>query len=205
MKKILLDAFFKPDSVAVIGASEKAGRIGSTLVQNLIRGGFAGSIFPINRNYPEIHGLTAYDAVTSLPDPVDLAIIAIPIKDVPEVIRECGQAGIKAAIIISAGGREVGPGGKEIEAAIKAEAAAAGVRYLGPNTMGLICARHPSQRQPVGLCPAGGEPGLHLPERRPVQLHPGLVRPEKPRLQPLRQRRFHDRSGLRRPHRLPGQ
>ena len=156
MKKILLDAFFKPDSVAVIGASEKAGRIGSTLVENLIQGGFAGGIFPINRNYPEIHGLTAYAAVASLPDPVDLAIIAIPIKDVPEVIRECGQAGIKAAIIISAGGREVGPGGKEIEAAIKAEAAAAGVRYLGPNTMGLIApASHLNASLSVYAPPAG--------------------------------------------------
>ena len=98
--------------------------------------------------------LPPIDAITAVPDPVDLAIIAIPIKDVPEVIRECGQAGIKAAIIVSAGGREVGPEGKEIEAAIKAEAAAAGVRYLGPNTMGLIVARRPSQRQSLALCPA---------------------------------------------------
>ena len=77
MKKPLLDSFFKPDSVAVIGASEKAGSIGSTLVQNLVQGGFPGTIYPINRNYPEIHGLPAYPAITAAPEPVDLAIIAI--------------------------------------------------------------------------------------------------------------------------------
>ena len=138
MQKILLDRFFRPESVAVIGASEKEGRIGAILVQNLIRGGFAGNIYPINRNYPKIYGLPAYAAVTAAPEPADLAIIGIHIKGVPEVIRECGQAGIKAAIIISAGGREIGPEGKEIEAAIQEAAVRAGVRYLGPNTMGLI-------------------------------------------------------------------
>ncbi len=137
MKKPLLDSFFKPDSVAVIGASEKPGSIGSILVQNL-QAGFPGAIYPINRNYPEIHGLSAYPVVTAAPGPADLAIIAIPIKDVPGVIKECGQAGIKAAIIVSAGGREVGPEGKEIEGVIAAAARQAGVRYLGPNTMGLI-------------------------------------------------------------------
>jgi len=139
MKKILLDCFFKPESVAVIGASEKEGSFGSMLVQNLIRGGFPGSILPVNQNYSQIHGLTAYAAITALPAPADLAIIAIPIKDVPEIIKKCGRAGIGAAIIVSAGGREIGPQGKVIEDAIQEEAVKAGVRYLGPNSMGLLC------------------------------------------------------------------
>ena len=109
------------------------------LVQNLVRGGFPGSIFPVNRNYSQIHGLTAHAAITALPAPADLAIIAIPIKDVPEIIKKCGQAGIRAAIIVSAGGREIGPQGKVIEDAIQEEAVKAGVRYLGPNSMGLLC------------------------------------------------------------------
>ena len=67
MKKILLDCFFKPESVAVIGASEKEGSVGSILVQNLVRGGFPGSIFPVNRNYAQIHGLTTHAAITALP------------------------------------------------------------------------------------------------------------------------------------------
>lgn len=156
MRKPLLDSFFKPGSVAVIGASEKAGRIGSTLVQNLVQGGFSGRIFPINRNYPEIHGLAAYPTISEAPEPVDLAIIAIPIKDVPEVIRDCGQAGIGSAIIISAGGREAGPDGHEIEAAIRDAAVRAGVRYLGPNTMGLIS---PASRLNASLSPYAPPPG----------------------------------------------
>ena len=94
--------------------------------------------------------------VTAAPDPADLAIIAIPIKGVPEVIRDCGQAGIKAAIIVSAGGREVGPEGKEIEGAIAAAAIAAGVRYLGPNTMGLIV---PGVHLNASLSPYAPPPG----------------------------------------------
>ncbi len=156
MKKNLLDLFFKPNSIAVVGASEKEGSIGQTLVHNLLQGGFPGTIYPINRNYPEIHGMPAYPVITAVPDPVDLAIIAIAIKDVPEVIKDCGQVGIKAAIIVSAGGRETGPEGKEIELAIKEEALKGGVRYLGPNCMGLIS---PATHLNASLSPYAPPPG----------------------------------------------
>ena len=156
MRKPLLDSFFKPESVAVIGASERAGSIGSILVQNLIQAGFPGAIYPINPKYPEIHGLPAFPVVTAVPDPVELAIIAVPIKDVPAVIKECGQAGIKGAIIVSAGGREIGLDGKEIENAIAAAAIEAGVRYLGPNTMGLIV---PGAHLNASLSPYAPPPG----------------------------------------------
>jgi acetyltransferase len=139
MRKSSLDLFFKPESVAVIGASDKDGTIGQALVRNLIRDGFPGQIYPVNRKYQEIQGLPAYPLVTEINEPIDLAIIAIPIRDVASAMRECGQAGIGAAIIISAGGKEVGPPGQEIEAAIKAEAQQARIRYLGPNCMGIIC------------------------------------------------------------------
>ena len=156
MRKPLLDSFFKPESVAVIGASERAGSIGSILVQNLIQAGFPGAIYPINPKYPEIHGLPAFPVVTAVPAPVELAIIAVPIKDVPAVIKECGQAGIKGAIIVSAGGREIGLDGKEIENAIAAAAIEAGVRYLGPNTMGLIV---PGAHLNASLSPYAPPPG----------------------------------------------
>ena len=156
MKRFFLDQFFKPDSVAVIGASDKEGHIGSTLVRNLLQGGFPGTIYPVNRNYPEIHGLPAFAAISALPAPADLAIIAIPIKDVPEVISHCGAGGIQAAIIVASGGREVGPEGKEIEAAIKAAAVKAGVRYLGPNSMGLLS---PFARLNASLAPQQPPPG----------------------------------------------
>jgi acetyltransferase len=139
MRKSSLDEFFKPESVAVIGASEKENTIGRALVHNLLKDEFPGKIYPINRKYQEIQGLRAYPVVTEVKAPIDLAIIAIPIKDVPSAMQECGQADINAAIIISAGGIETGLRGKEIEAAIKAEAAKAGIRYLGPNSLGLLC------------------------------------------------------------------
>jgi acetyltransferase len=139
MRKSSLEVFFKPESVAVIGASEKENTIGRALVANLLKDEFPGQIYPVNRKYEEIQGLRAYPMVTEVKEPIDLAIIAIPIKDIPMAMRECGEAGIHAAIIISTGGKETGPPGKEIEAAIKAEAAKAGIRYLGPNSLGLLC------------------------------------------------------------------
>jgi acetyltransferase len=156
MRKSTLDPFFKPESVAVIGASEKEKTIGEALVRNLLRDGFPGPIYAINRNYQEIQGLRAYPLVTEVKEPIDLAIIAIPIKDVPNAMRECGQAGIGAAIIISAGGKEVGLPGQEIEAAIKEEAAKAGIRYLGPNCMGLLC---PSSKLHASFAPLCAQPG----------------------------------------------
>ena len=104
----------------------------------------------------EIQGLPAYPLVTEVKEPIDLAIIAIPIRDVPDAMRECGQAGIGAAIIISAGGQETGPRGKEIEAAIKAEAQKAGIRYLGPNCLGLLC---PSSKLHASFAPHCAQPG----------------------------------------------
>jgi acetyltransferase len=156
MRKSSLDLFFKPESVVVIGASEKEKTIGQALVHNLLRDGFPGQIYPVNRKYQEIQGLPAYSQISDVKAPIDLAIIAIPIRDVPEAMRECGQAGIKAAIIISAGGKEVGLRGQEIEAAIKAEAQQAGIRYLGPNCMGLLC---PSSKLHASFAPLCARPG----------------------------------------------
>src|SRR4030042_5987797 len=116
MRKSSLDAFFKPEAVAVIGASEKENTIGQALMRNLLRDGFPGRIYPVNRKYQEIQGLPAYPLVTDVKEPIDLAIIAIPIRDVPDAMRECGQAGIAAAIILFPGGQETGSGGTEIVA-----------------------------------------------------------------------------------------
>ena len=205
MRKSSLEAFFKPEAVAVIGASEKENTIGQALVHNLLRDGFPGKIYPVNRKYQEIQGLPAYPLVTEVKEPIDLAIIAIPIRDVPDAMRECGQAGIGAAIIISAGGKETGSRGQEIEAAIKEEAQKAGIRYLGPNCLGDPLPIVQATRQLCAPLRPTGQPGLHLPERRPVQLHPGVGHPQEDRLQPLHQRGVHGRRGFRRPDRLPGQ
>ena len=139
MERHILQKFFKPQAVAVVGASPKKGSIGFTLVDNLKRDGFKGDIYPINPKHGEILGLKAYPSVTAVGKPMDLAIIAVPILGVPEIMQECGQAGIPGAIIISAGGKEVGDEGQKVEAEIAAAARAGGVRYLGPNCLGIIC------------------------------------------------------------------
>src|SRR4030042_2098259 len=116
MEKRDLDYLFKPEAVAVIGASEKDPSIGRSLVQNLQGADFPGAIYPINPRYSQILGLKAFASVLEVKAPIDLAVIAIPIKDVPRVMQECGEAGVKTAVIISAGGKETGPEGEKIEA-----------------------------------------------------------------------------------------
>ena len=134
-----LDKIFKPESVAVIGASEKEGSIGSVLVENLIQGGFQGKVYPVNPRYRSIHALKAYPSILDTNTAVDLAIIAIPIATVPGVVKECVGAGVEGAIIISAGGRETGAKGREIEDQIEREARKGGLRVIGPNCLGIIC------------------------------------------------------------------
>ena len=134
-----LDKIFKPESVAVIGASEKEGSIGSVLVENLIQGGFQGKVYPVNPNYSTVHGLEAYPSVLKTESSVDLAIIATPIATVPLIVQECVSKNVGGAIIISAGGKEVGPQGEEIEKKIEWEAWKGGLRIIGPNCLGIIC------------------------------------------------------------------
>ncbi len=139
MDQNILDKFFQPESVAVVGASTREGSVGRILVDNLKEGGFPGQVYPINPKATDILGIPAYPTLSAVGKPVDLAVICIPIQGVPGVIRECGEAGTRAAIIISAGGKEAGDEGLAVDAAIHEEARRAGVRYFGPNCMGLLC------------------------------------------------------------------
>jgi len=135
-----LDKIFKPSSVAIVGASEKQGSIGHALVRNLQKGEYQGKIFPINAKHPVISGLTAYPLIGDTRQSVDLAVIATPMKTVPSIIGECVRAGVGGAIIISAGGKETGQKGREIEVEIKKEADKGGIRIIGPNCVGVISA-----------------------------------------------------------------
>ncbi len=139
MHNHILDKFFKPESIAIVGASSKENSIGRILIENLQKDGFPGRIYPINPNHSEILGIQAFPSITAAPAGIDLAIVAVPIQGVPEVMRECGRAKVPGVIIISAGGKEVGEEGKQIEAEIHAAAQAGGIRYLGPNCMGILC------------------------------------------------------------------
>ncbi len=133
-----LERIFKPDSLAIIGASERPGSIGDSLMKNVLSGGYKGKVFPVNPKTGIIHGLPACAAVKDIDQSVDLAIIATPILKVPSIIRECVHARIAGAVILSAGGKEIGKKGLEVEAKIKEEARKGDLRIIGPNCMGII-------------------------------------------------------------------
>jgi acetyltransferase len=133
-----LDVFFSPKNVAIIGASEKAGSVGRTLLWNLISSPFGGTVFPINPKRGSVLGIKAYPQIQAVPEPVDLAVIAIPAVAVPGAIAECGAAGVKGAIVISAGFKEIGPEGVKLEEQALENARAAQMRIIGPNCLGVM-------------------------------------------------------------------
>ena len=110
-----LDAIFRPRSVAVIGATEKEGSVGRTVLWNLISSPFGGTVFPVNPKRPSVLGIKAYPSLADIPDAVDLAVIVTPATSAPGLMAECAAKGVKGAIIISAGFREIGPEGAELE------------------------------------------------------------------------------------------
>ncbi len=134
----VLDFFFSPKTVAVIGASEKPGSVGRTILWNLISSPFGGTVYPVNPKRPSVLGIKAYASVAEVPEPIELAVIVTPAATVPGIVRECGQAGAHGAIIISAGFREAGPAGARLEEEALAEARAAGIRLIGPNCLGVM-------------------------------------------------------------------
>ncbi|MGA2185681.1 MAG: bifunctional acetate--CoA ligase family protein/GNAT family N-acetyltransferase [Bryobacteraceae bacterium] len=134
----VLEFFFSPKTVAVIGASEKPESVGRTILWNLISSPFGGTVYPVNLKRHSVLGIKAYPRVAELPEPIELAVIVTPAATVPGIVRECGEAGAKGAIIISAGFREAGPAGARLEDEVLAEARAAGIRLIGPNCMGVM-------------------------------------------------------------------
>jgi len=133
-----LDPLFQPESVAVIGASEKAGSVGRTILWNLISSPFGGTVFPVNPHRNNVLGIHAYKSVAEVPETVELAVIVTPAPTVPGVIRECGEAGVKGAIVISAGFKEAGPEGAELERQVLEGARQHGMRIIGPNCLGVM-------------------------------------------------------------------
>jgi acetyltransferase len=131
-----LDAIFSPKSVAVIGASERDGSIGCALMKNL--GVFEGAVYPVNPKRASVLGIQAFPTIAALPEPVDLAVIATPALTVPGIVRECAQAGARGAVILSAGFRECGARGAELEHQILAEAQQGRLRVVGPNCLGVM-------------------------------------------------------------------
>ncbi len=134
----MLEAFLKPSSVAVIGASREPGKVGHDVMANILKSGYAGKVFPVNPNAAEIEGLRCYRSILDIPEPVDLTVVAIPAPLVPEVALESGKKGVKGLVVISAGFREIGPDGLMREARLLETCQRYGMRLLGPNCLGLI-------------------------------------------------------------------
>ena len=131
-----LDYLFNPKSIAIIGATDKKEKVGYAIFKNIVDGGYKGKVFPVNKRLETLEGYKVYKSVLDIPEPVDLAIISIPIQYIPELFDELGEKGVKTAVVISAGGREAGEEGKKIEEAIKEKAKKYGIRFLGPNCLG---------------------------------------------------------------------
>jgi acetyltransferase len=137
-----LDVFFHPQSVAVIGATEAPHSVGRSILSNLKDAPFPGKIYPVNPKRDTLLGLRGYRSIAAVPEPVDLAVIATPAATVPGVVRECVDAGVAAAIVISAGFKEIGERGAALEAEILEEARKGGMRIIGPNCLGLMSPHH---------------------------------------------------------------
>jgi acetyltransferase len=137
-----LDVFFHPKNVAVIGATEAPHSVGRSVLANLRGAFFPGAIYPVNPRHDALLGLRCYRSIASVPEPVDLAVIATPANTVPGVIRECVDSGVPAAIIISAGFREIGERGAALESEILEDARRVGMRIVGPNCLGLMSPHH---------------------------------------------------------------
>ncbi len=128
----------RPRSIAVIGASRRAGAIGHELVRNLVAGGFQGPVFPVNPKASSVASLPCWPSVTEVPGDVDLAVIAVPAPLVPDTVRSCGAKGVGALVVVSSGFAETGPSGASAQQELTALAHEMGMRLIGPNCFGVV-------------------------------------------------------------------
>ena len=133
-----LDAIFSPQSIAVLGASTMQGKVGHDIFYNILHGGFKGTLYPVNPKAKSILSVRCYESILTVPDPIDLAMVILPPKAALKSIEECVVKKVKAVVIISAGFKEVGGEGLEIEEKIKEICKEAGIRIVGPNCLGVI-------------------------------------------------------------------
>ena len=137
-EKHYLTPLFEPQSVALIGASERAGSVGAVLVENMLAAKYRGALYAVNPKYQSVQGVPCFEAIGKVPPRVDLAVIATPPRVVPEVIEQCGRAGVRAAVVITAGFSEIGPAGAKLERALLENARRHRLRVVGPNCLGLM-------------------------------------------------------------------
>jgi acetyltransferase len=132
-----LDIFFAPETVAVFGATSAPGTVGLTVLGNLVRSPFGGTLYPISPGRVGVHGIRAYPSLAAVPRPVDLAIIATPGETVPDILGECDAAGVPGAVLLSAGSGDRGPSGVELERQVRQRLRTGSLRVLGPGSLGV--------------------------------------------------------------------
>ncbi|MBI5386000.1 MAG: bifunctional acetate--CoA ligase family protein/GNAT family N-acetyltransferase [Verrucomicrobia bacterium] len=133
-----LDYIFAPKSVAAVGATEKEGSVGRTVLWNLMNTPFGGPIYPVNPTRPSVLGIKAYPNLKALPEKPDLIVVTTPAKNIPAIIGEAADLGIPGAVVISAGFKETGPAGVELERQVLAHARRGNMRLIGPNCLGIM-------------------------------------------------------------------
>jgi acetyltransferase len=138
MRKHTLHRLFEPQSVALVGASEKAGSVGRQVLQNLVGGNFQGDIYPVNPNYDSLMGLSCYPSLRDIDHSIDLVVLAIPAGEIPEVMRQCGEQQVGAVVIISAGFGEIGAIGRALQNELVDLARTFHIPLVGPNCLGIM-------------------------------------------------------------------
>jgi len=151
-----LQSFFNPQSIAIVGASRQKGKVGYEILTNMITAGYKGKIFPVNPKADTIEGLTCYPNLESIGQVPELVIIVVPAKIVPEVMQQCAKARVKSVVIITAGFKEIGKEGKQLEEQIIQIAKYAGIRIIGPNCLGVIAPANKLNASFAGVLPAEG-------------------------------------------------
>ena len=131
-----LDVIFRPKSVAIIGASTRKGTLGREVFDKLLRGEFNGPVYPVNPKAKYLHSVRAYPRISAIPDQVDLAVIIVRKELVPDIVKECAEFGVKGLVVLTAGFKETGQKGAELERKIVEIIKTNGIRMIGPNCMG---------------------------------------------------------------------
>jgi len=155
----MLEKFFNPKSVAIIGASRQKGKVGYEILRSMLDAGFPGKIFPVNSQADSIENLKCYPDIPAIGEVPDLVVIVVPAKVVPSVMQQCAAVGAKAVIVITAGFKEVGEEGRKLEQQVIQIAKQAGIRVIGPNCLGLIVPAKKLNASFGGALPAVGVTG----------------------------------------------
>ncbi len=155
-----LQSFFHPRGVAVIGASGNPAKLSYGVLHNLVTHGYRGLVYPVNPKGGEMMGLPVYPSVVDVPDPVDLAVIVLSADRAVRALKECGQRGVKTAVIIASGFAELGAGGREREAQLREVARQYGMRFIGPNCVGVVDTYAPIDTSFIRTMPGQGVIGF---------------------------------------------